>query len=120
MLVTRGRLRRVVSGLAALLSLGLVAAVVVGARRRARHVRDAVRSRRRLPSPLDRLVLGRRGGPPLAVLPALAALRLVPSWPEMGRRYDAPPGRRRPAKAPEEQENLDLWKAMDEGRDPTA
>jgi hypothetical protein len=38
----------------------------------------------------------------------------------MGRRYDAPAGQEPPAKAPEEQENLDLWKAMDEGRDPTA
>ena len=38
----------------------------------------------------------------------------------MGRRYDAPadapPDDR--CDAPEEQENLDLWKAMDEGRDP--
>jgi uncharacterized membrane protein (TIGR02234 family) len=57
---------------------------------------------------------------PLALLPALAALRYVRGWPEMGGRYDAPVGPEPPAKAPEEQENLDLWKAMDEGRDPTA
>ena len=42
----------------------------------------------------------------------------------MGRRYDAP-GDATPAVAasgpePAEPENLDLWKAMDEGRDPTA
>jgi hypothetical protein len=59
----------------------------------------------------------------LAVLTTLAAVRLVPTWPEMGRKYDAPvdtttsPAAEQP---PEEQENLDLWKAMDEGRDPTA
>ena len=57
-------------------------------------------------------------------LPAstVAAVRLVPGWPEMGRRYDAPADAApaAPEKAPEEQENLDLWKAMDEGHDPTA
>ena len=58
---------------------------------------------------------------PLAVVPALAAVRLVTGWPEMGRRYDAPAeAAPEPEKSPEEQENLDLWKAMDEGRDPTA
>jgi hypothetical protein len=36
----------------------------------------------------------------------------------MGRRYDAP-GAAEPQPAPGERSNLDLWKAMDEGRDPT-
>ena len=57
----------------------------------------------------------------LTLLTTVAALRLVPTWPEMGRRYDAPaeaPPDSEPP--PEERENLDLWKAMDEGRDPTA
>jgi hypothetical protein len=39
----------------------------------------------------------------------------------MGRRYDAPADAApEPEREPEERENLDLWKAMDEGRDPTA
>jgi hypothetical protein len=40
----------------------------------------------------------------------------------MGRKYDAPADVAPAAaeRTPEEQENLDLWKAMDEGRDPTA
>ena len=50
------------------------------------------------------------------VLTTLLAVRLVPAWPEMGRRYDAPPGRRAPA---EPQGNLEIWKALDEGHDPT-
>jgi hypothetical protein len=38
----------------------------------------------------------------------------------MGRRYDAPAAApEAPAAPPEDQENLDLWKAMDDGRDPT-
>jgi hypothetical protein len=58
----------------------------------------------------------------LTVLTTLAAVRLVPTWPEMGRRYDAPADTApAPSEQPaEEQENLELWKAMDEGRDPTA
>jgi hypothetical protein len=57
----------------------------------------------------------------LTVATTLAVVRLVPTWPEMGRRYDAPAEPRAAAgPAPEDQENLDLWKAMDEGRDPTA
>jgi hypothetical protein len=45
----------------------------------------------------------------------------VGRWPEMGRRYDAPAARAvAPGGGPaEEQENLELWKALDEGRDPT-
>ena len=55
------------------------------------------------------------------------ALRLVRTWPEMGSRYDAPTGARAgsdadapagPAERPTE--NIDIWKALDEGRDPTA
>jgi len=122
LLVTRGRVRRVAAVVTALISLGLVAAVVTGVG----TARDTVR---------DRLAdIG--GGScdleltgwfwvavvalPFAVLPAVAAVRLVTTWPEMGRRYDAPaPVPTAPAAPPEERENLDLWKDMDEGRDPT-
>ena len=37
---------------------------------------------------------------------------------EQGKRYDAP-GAGETAAEPGERSNLDLWKAMDEGRDPT-
>ena len=126
LLVTRGRLRRVVSVLAALLSLGLVAAVVArsrlgagrGPRRRSRaSALDCQDARPRLGwfwAAVAALPLRGRclPWPPYA---------WCPSWPEMGRRYDAPAeAAPEPAKSPEEQENLDLWKAMDEGRDPTA
>jgi uncharacterized membrane protein (TIGR02234 family) len=113
----------VVSVLTALLALGLVATVVVGLGAARDNVRDGILGL----GPLDCVSTRTHGwfwvavaALPLALLPALAALRFVPSWPEMGRRYDAPTDPApEPAKAPEEQENLDLWKAMDEGRDPT-
>jgi hypothetical protein len=49
---------------------------------------------------------------------AVVAARRVGSWPEMGTRYDAPTAAAEAAE--EEATSLDLWKAMDEGRDPTA
>ena len=51
-------------------------------------------------------------------LAAAAAVRYAPAWPEMGSRYEAPVGA--PATTAEDADgNLDLWKAMDEGHDPT-
>ncbi len=41
---------------------------------------------------------------------------LVPSWPEMGDKYDRPTG----PPAEQADDDLALWKALDEGRDPTA
>ncbi len=48
-------------------------------------------------------------------------------WATMGSRYDAPAARRSPETEPgdvpeesEPAENADLWRALDEGRDPTA
>lgn len=57
-----------------------------------------------------------------AVAASVLATRSVRHWPEMGRRYDAPGDGSAPTAADvpmEEQTNLDLWRAIDEGRDPT-
>ena len=54
---------------------------------------------------------------------AVLAARQVSTWPEMGRRYDAPVepvAEATPDQAPEDRTNLDLWKSIDEGHDPTA
>ena len=55
----------------------------------------------------------------------MVAVRRAGTWPEMSRRYDAPGGH--PGRAPEprptgsdELSDRDLWRAQDEGRDPTA
>lgn len=53
------------------------------------------------------------GAPGSAVAFAVAVAR-APGWPAMGSRYDAPAARR---EAPAEE---DMWRAMDEGRDPTS
>ena len=44
----------------------------------------------------------------------------MPRWPEMGTRYDAPAARTPTAvDAADDASNRDLWKAIDEGHDPT-
>lgn len=44
----------------------------------------------------------------------------VRHWPEMGTKYDAPTGARSEEAPAQPTENIDIWKALDEGRDPTA
>ena len=55
----------------------------------------------------------------LSVAATAAAVRFAPAWPEMGRRYDAPGATRGSVTTEEEPSSLDLWKSIDEGRDPT-
>ncbi len=122
LLVTRGRVRRAAALVTALLSVGLVPAVFLGAGSAQNSVRDSIAAVGLdcADVQLEAWFWVAVAALPFAVVPALLAVRLVRSWPEMGSKYDAPVGQEPPAKAPEEQENLDLWKAMDEGRDPTA
>ena len=55
----------------------------------------------------------------LVLASTVLALRLVPTWPEMGTRYDSPTGAHE-ATPEQPTDNRDIWKALDEGRDPTA
>jgi uncharacterized membrane protein (TIGR02234 family) len=59
-------------------------------------------------------------GAVLSVVATLAAVLRVRSWPEMGTKYDAPGARHGDESAPVPTDNIDIWKALDEGRDPTA
>lgn len=130
LLVTRGRFRRAVAALAVLAGLGYAATVVWAPFTLPDHLVEQVR--RRTGASLDDTSL--TGWYWLAVVAAILvlastvlALRLVRTWPEMGSRYDAPAGTRSgdgtgPAAAAADHptENIDIWKALDEGRDPTA
>lgn len=122
LMVTRGRFRRVLSWLGLLVAVAYVVAVVWGRW----TVADAVRG------DLER-TLGAGAvslthtlwwwwallAGVLVVLASGAAARFVGEWPEMGSRYDAP-GERSDARDARPDNNLDMWKALDEGRDPTA
>lgn len=136
-LVTRGRVRRVVTVLGVLAALGVVAAVVVGFSSVPDGVRESFDQVGVTGAPVSRTgwFYASALGSVLAVVAGVLAVRLVPAWPEMGSRYDAPasasasasPGPGGAATAtgvgagqpPEEPTNLDLWKAMDKGDDPT-
>jgi uncharacterized membrane protein (TIGR02234 family) len=123
LLVTRGVVRRVVAGLAAVAALGTVVTVVVGWSQTVDRLRDDVVLLDGSPdlahTPWWWAALV---GSVLSVVASVLAVRLVPQWPEMGRRYDAPGAAAvvvDPDAAPDEQSNLELWKALDEGHDPT-
>ncbi len=118
LLVTRGRVRRALAGLVLAASLAATASVIT----------SLVRLPDDLRSQLSASGITDAGVHPtfwlwaallsgiLSLAAGLLAVRLVRGWPEMGTRYDAP-GQPRAA---EPESNLDLWKAFDEGRDPTA
>ncbi|MXG88508.1 Trp biosynthesis-associated membrane protein [Nocardioides flavescens] len=126
LLVTRGRVRRACAALAVLAAAGVVASVVVGWTSAPDGVRRAYQDLGVLDPDVSRTGwYAAAAGLSLASLAtAVLALGLVRSWPEMGRRYDAPadgaarPAAERPSE-PEERESLELWKSIDEGRDPT-
>ncbi|MEJ7833137.1 MAG: Trp biosynthesis-associated membrane protein [Nocardioides sp.] len=118
-LVTRGVVRRAVAGLGLAAALGSLAAVVASRWTVADGIREDLREIG-VPASVDFGVWYVVGlvAAALTVVAAALAVRLVPGWPEMGTRYDAP-GEADATASDEEPTNIDLWKAIDEGRDPT-
>lgn len=120
-LVSRGRFRRAVAALAALAAGVVVVVVAVGFIEAPEAVREAVSAVGVVDPDVTRTAWYW-----VAALSALVSLvaaalsvRWAPGWPEMGRRYDGPAGAATPAGTTGEPSDEDLWKAMDEGRDPT-
>ena len=120
LLVTRGRFRRVISWVLAVVAVGLLVAVVGALFAAPDAVADAY-----APYGITEIDVQRTAwswvalvGAMLALGAAALAVRDVGRWPQMGKRYDAP-GAGESEAEPGERSNLDLWKAMDEGRDPT-
>lgn len=124
-LVTRRRLRRGIAVIGLLAGLGALVASVLGRL----HVHDMVTA--------DLLHQGAGHGSltasttgwwVVALIGALVtaaafvvALRRAPGWPEMGSKYDAPAFRADAAgREPESAQGTDMWRALDEGRDPTS
>lgn len=121
-LVTRGRVRRAVAALAVLAAVGAVVAVVFGYAQVPDRLRDELAQVGVTGADVGHTawfwVAG--AGALLSVLTTVAAVAWVPGWPQMGSRYDAPGATPTTSVAPtEERTSLDLWRAIDEGRDPT-
>jgi uncharacterized membrane protein (TIGR02234 family) len=124
LLVTRGVGRRVVATLALLVSVGLAVTVVVGSLTLEDQVFEAMREAGALSDTLGTELtpwfwVASLAGPASVVLTFLA-VAWCPAWPEMGSRYDAPGAAGAQTDREGERSNIDLWKSLDEGRDPTA
>ena len=123
LMVTRGLVRRTVAGLAAVAALGLVVTCIVGFG----SVQDGLTEALLRASGTDTAAVSLTGwyaaacvGAVLSLVATFAAVTLVPDWPEMGQRYDAPSGRTATSTdTAGTAGNLELWKALDEGDDPT-
>ena len=123
LLVTRGVVRRVFAMLCVLAAAALVATVVAGHATLPDSARTALDTALR-PSAANPGFTGwfwtAAVASVLAVVAGVLAVRLVPSWPEMGSRYDAPAAAARaPGPGSEIDSDRDIWRALDEGRDPT-
>ncbi|GAA1911696.1 hypothetical protein GCM10009737_11500 [Nocardioides lentus] len=132
-LVTRGRVRRVVAVLALLAAAGTAVAVGSGWLRTPDRVAEQTTGTPLQDAATSWTLWAWTALPAAALLLAACAVavRDVRRWPEMGRRYDAPTSRSgaaagavgtapaAPTTPPAERSSLDLWKAMDEGQDPT-
>ncbi len=126
LLVTRGRFRRVITWLGVLAAIGYAATVAAAPFTLPDHLVEQVR--RQTGADLDETTLTAWfwlavAAAVLVVASTGLALRLVRHWPEMGTKYDAPTGARTAEGAEATTtptENIDIWKALDEGRDPTA
>ncbi len=117
-LVSRGRARQAVAVLGLLASLGSLAATVAAVRQvrvdAAEALGGAVTGDVRLAG-LTGWYWAAALGALLSAVAFAVAVRAARQWPAMGAKYDAPTGRVAPS--PGEQ---DMWRALDEGHDPTA
>lgn len=125
-LVTRGGFRRGVAVVGAVASVGALIAAVTGASKAQDSVRAAVRDHLALPAKAaDAIHVGLTGwywvalvATVLMVAGFVLALRDLSAWPTMGARYDAPADAAEQART-EPRSQQEIWKALDQGVDPT-
>lgn len=119
--VTRGRFRRVIAWFTAAVSIALLLVIVLGLVAAPDDLR-ALMAQYGLEDPALRRTAWAwvaLAATPFALAAGALAVRDVGHWPQMGSRYDAPGAADEPERDAEEQSNLDLWKSLDEGTDPT-
>lgn len=130
LLVLRGRPRRVIALLGVLAAGGVIAAVVDSFGGAQDDALDAVVAKGATGDVFASSLTGwywlTAVGAALTLLTLLVAVVRAPGWPSMGSRYDAP-ATRAPAGADAGSADRgaaltdqDMWRALDEGHDPTA
>lgn len=122
-LVTRGRFRRLVAALSVMAALGFSVTTALAPSQLGGALEDQLAAANAKADDGALAVTpwwwAALGACVLMLATTALALRWVPTWPEMGTRYDAPAGAPQADDAPPET-NIDIWKALDDGRDPTA
>ncbi len=117
-LVIRGRLRRLVAAIGLAASVGALVAVVLGFSAAQDDSVEAAVARGAtsdtFQTSLSAWYYFAGVGALLAVIAFAVAVVRAPRWPAMGSKYDAPAQRATPAT------DEDMWRALDEGRDPTS
>lgn len=129
-LVLRGRARRVVAVIGAAASAGVLATVLSAFGRAQDDAVEAVVARGATgdtASSLTGWYFACGIGAGLTLLAFAVAVAAAPRWPAMGSRYDAPATRPTDGAgadvaggATEPATEQDMWRALDDGRDPTA
>ena len=116
LLVSRGRLRRICASIALLAALGVVVCVAVAPT----VIPDSLRTSAAVAGSADASPTGwyltAAASGVLSLCALVVAWRSAPHWPTMSSRYDAPTPATSAATA---SEPTQLWKALDEGVDPT-
>ena len=120
-LVLRGRVRRAVAVIGAVASVGVIAATVAAFSRAQSDAVDAAIAKGATGDVVASSLTGWYYVAAVGGLVALAAFVVAvvasPRWPAMGSRYDAPAARS--GGSVREATEPDLWRALDDGRDPT-
>lgn len=130
LLVTRGRVRRAFAVLAAIGALALLVCVVVGYLTlpdTAEDTYEQLMGRGTTDTGFTGWFWTAGVCAVVTLVPAGLAVRLAGQWPEMGSRYDAPGVTAEQAREHADEHDQrsaldldrDLWRALDEGRDPT-
>lgn len=118
LLVVRGRLRRVVAAVGLAAAVGSLVSVAAGFDGVQRDALDAAVARGATGDTFATTLTGWYYAAGVGALLAAGGLAVAvlraPGWPAMGSRYDAPAAR---ASAPTDE---DMWRALDEGHDPTS
>jgi uncharacterized membrane protein (TIGR02234 family) len=123
LLVVRTRTRRVVSVVGGLATLGMLVATLAGVGRARRDAVHALLAKGAVGATATTSSTGWSYAAAFCATLTLAAFVVAvvaaPRWPTMGTRYDAPAARADDdAAAPHTEQ--EMWRALDDGRDPTA